>query len=110
MTMWITPDGAMVTGDCPFGGRAATAAEIAAWEAERAGSPAPRPISWMEFVGLFTPDEFAAIAVSNDPSVAAFRLLASGLGFELTGAPAYMPNNRLVGLKRLPVRVVLPPL
>lgn len=34
------------------------------------------------------------------------ELLTSGLGFESTGAPTWMPNNRLVGLKRLPVRAV----
>ncbi|MBX9605694.1 MAG: cytochrome P450 [Gammaproteobacteria bacterium] len=34
------------------------------------------------------------------------ELLASGLAFELTGAPTYMPNNRLVGLKSLPVKVL----
>jgi hypothetical protein len=34
------------------------------------------------------------------------ELLTSGLGFELTGAPAWMPNNRLVGLKSLPVKVL----
>ena len=33
------------------------------------------------------------------------ELLASGLAFDLVGAPEWMPNNRLVGLKALPVRV-----
>ena len=32
------------------------------------------------------------------------ELLRSGLDFELAGTPAYMPNNRLIGLKSLPVR------
>lgn len=34
------------------------------------------------------------------------ELLASKLRFELDGEPEWMPNNRLVGLKSLPVRVV----
>jgi len=34
------------------------------------------------------------------------ELLASTLDFELDGEPEWMPNNRLVGLKSLPVRVV----
>ncbi|MCC6708484.1 MAG: cytochrome P450 [Gammaproteobacteria bacterium] len=34
------------------------------------------------------------------------ELLASRLGFEAAGTPQWMPNNRLVGLKSLPVRVV----
>lgn len=34
------------------------------------------------------------------------ELLRSNLDFELDGAPEWMPNNRLVGLKSLPLRVV----
>jgi cytochrome P450 len=34
------------------------------------------------------------------------ELLHSGLNFELVGEPQWIPNNRLVGLKTLPVRVV----
>ncbi len=34
------------------------------------------------------------------------ELLRSGLDFELDGAPVWMPNNRLVGLKSLPLRVL----
>lgn len=33
------------------------------------------------------------------------ELLATGLGFELDGEPTWVPNNRLVGLRSLPVRV-----
>jgi hypothetical protein len=31
-------------------------------------------------------------------------LLSSPLNFELDGTPQWMPNNRLVGLKSLPLR------
>ena len=34
-------------------------------------------------------------------------MLARFSGFELAGVPEWMPNNRLVGLKYLPVRPVL---
>jgi cytochrome P450 len=34
------------------------------------------------------------------------ELVAHGLDFELAGAPQWMPNNRLFGLKALPVRAV----
>ncbi|MSR14061.1 MAG: cytochrome P450 [Gammaproteobacteria bacterium] len=34
------------------------------------------------------------------------ELLRSGFNFELAGTPVWMPNNRLVGLKSLPVRVI----
>ena len=34
------------------------------------------------------------------------ELLRSGLNFKLTGAPQWMPNNRLVGLNSLPVQVL----
>lgn len=34
------------------------------------------------------------------------ELIASGHNFELAGEPQWTPNNRLVGLKRFPVRVV----
>lgn len=34
------------------------------------------------------------------------ELLRSGLDFRLDGAPLWMPNNRLVGLKSLPLRVI----
>lgn len=34
------------------------------------------------------------------------ELLRSNLRFALDGAPVWMPNNRLVGLKSLPLRVL----
>lgn len=34
------------------------------------------------------------------------ELVASGLAFELDGTPEWVPNNRLVGLRTLPVRAV----
>ena len=37
----------------------------------------------MDFVGLFAPAELMAIATSTDPSVAVFRLMATGLGGDL---------------------------
>jgi hypothetical protein len=50
--------------------------------------PAPPPnnpvgIDWLTFMGLFTPAEQAAIALSTDPHVAVFRMMAMGLGGDL---------------------------
>ncbi|MBX3524594.1 MAG: hypothetical protein KF904_00145 [Rhodoblastus sp.] len=46
-------------------------------------APQPETVSWMDFVGLFAPAELMAIATSTDPSVAVFRLMATGLGGDL---------------------------
>lgn len=88
MTKWIDAAGNITEGDCPLGARAATAAETAAWEQAReiAAVDVRHTISWLDFVALFTPAEFGAIAVSTNPTVAAFRLLASGLGGDLNFA------------------------
>lgn len=48
-----------------------------------AAAPEQQPISWMEFMGLFTLAEQTAVAVSTDPNVARFRLLATGLGGDM---------------------------
>ena len=39
----------------------------------------PNPIPWLNFMALFTPTEQTAIALSTDPSVAVFRMMATGL-------------------------------
>ena len=43
----------------------------------------PVAIDWLTFMGLFTPAEQAAIALSTDPHVAVFRMMAMGLGGNL---------------------------
>jgi hypothetical protein len=44
--------------------------------------PVPPPVrtGWLNFVALFTPAEQASIALSVNPQVAVFRLIASGVG------------------------------
>lgn len=46
-------------------------------------APAQQPISWLEFMGLFTPAEQAAIATSTNQTVAVFRMMATGLGGDM---------------------------
>lgn len=46
-------------------------------------APAESPISWLEFMALFTASEQAAIATSDDPTVAVFRMMATGLGGDM---------------------------
>ena len=43
----------------------------------------PNPIPWLNFMALFTPTEQTAIALSTDPSVAVFRMMATGLGGDI---------------------------
>lgn len=52
-------------------------------------APAPpteapqQPISWLDFMALFTLSEQTAIAISVDPTVAVFRMMATGLGGDM---------------------------
>jgi hypothetical protein len=46
-------------------------------------SPPPVGISWLGFMALFTQAEQVAIALSVDPNVAVFRMMAMGLGGDL---------------------------
>lgn len=46
-------------------------------------SALPDQISWLDFMGLFTPAEQAAVATSVDPSVAVFRMMTTGLGGDM---------------------------
>lgn len=41
------------------------------------------PVSWMEFLALFSLDEQIEVATSNDPTVSLFRMMATGLGGDL---------------------------
>lgn len=77
--------------------RAATADAVAytKWRAEGgvpdeapapAAAPVEQPISWLDFMALFTPAEQQAIAVSVNPYVAVFRMMATGLGGDLNMA------------------------
>ena len=44
------------------------------------GSSTPGSIGWLQFMALFTPTEQAAVALSTNPNVAVFRMMATGVG------------------------------
>jgi hypothetical protein len=64
-TVWTDGNGNLYVGDCRPGDRAATVDEIAAWEASRSKPP----LTFQQWLGLFTPAERAWAFASNDPTV-----------------------------------------
>jgi len=51
------------------------------------GSPPAGSVGWLQFIALFTPTEQAAIALSTDPNVAVFRMMATGVGDIILSSP-----------------------
>ncbi len=70
----IVPIGQLYSGQLRPGDRAATVDEVAAWQAAQP----LQPVTFLQFMALFTPTEQAAIVGSTDPQVKLFTLMASG--------------------------------
>ncbi len=77
-------DGAAIPDDAANADwRAFLAWRAAGNEAAPAPISAPTVVDWLQFMGLFSRAEQIAIAVSSDPDVALFRMMATGLGGDL---------------------------
>jgi len=77
MTYWVSGSGNLYIGDCIPGDRAATSAEIAAWEA--ANAPVTT-YTFLQFMSLFTSAEQSAIVGSTDVQIKLFVIMAAGSG------------------------------
>lgn len=107
----IVPIGQLYSGQLRPGDRAATVDEVAAWQAAQP----LQPVTFLQFMALFTPTEQAAIVGSTDPQVKLFTLMASGAGEvdptnpEVAAGVNYLGQSGLIASARVAQVLALQP-